>query len=237
MHSLPSHELLTALAEPPPPLPPPLTDDVGLYHGLSRDEIASLNASAYRESLPPNGWSDEMEIWTSDAEGAYKVSEIGSVPVPKTVAEAERSTHWPLFRAAMEEEITGKLQNQSWRVVERPAHCRVHKSRWVFAVAYYNDKSIRKIKARFVGCGYSQVPDRDYDKVFAATLPGVSFRVLLVCIADEDLETDHIDAVKAFTQADIDREVHVEMPEGFFTPGFVLLLLKALEGIKQGAHL
>ena len=73
--------------------------------------------------------------------------------------------------------------------------------------------------------------------MFAATLPGVSFRVLLVCIADEDLETDHIDAVKAFTQADIDRKVYVHMPKGFSTPGYVLLLLKALEGIKQGAAL
>ena len=77
------------------------------------------------------------------------------------------------------------------------------------------------------------IEDADYDKVFAATLPGVSFRVLLVCIADENLETDHIDAVKAFTQADIDRKVHVEMLKGFETPGYVLLLLKALEGIKQ----
>ena len=41
--------------------------------------------------------------------------------------------------------------------------------------------------------------------MFAAMLPSVSFRVLLVCIAHESLETDHIDAVKAFTQADIDK--------------------------------
>ena len=52
-----------------------------------------------------------------------------------------------------------------------------------------------------------------------------------------DLETDHIDAKKAFTQADIDFEVFVEMPEGFEVKGHVLLLHKALEGIKQGAHL
>ena len=81
------------------------------------------------------------------------------------------------------------------------------------------------------------IQDKDYEKVFAATLPGVSLRVLLVCVAYEGLETDHIDAVTAFTQADIDKRVYVEMPEGFATPGWVLLLLKALEGIKQGAAL
>ena len=81
------------------------------------------------------------------------------------------------------------------------------------------------------------IKDCDYNVVFVATLPGVSLRILLVCIADEDFVTDHIDAIKAFTQADIDKLVYVEMPEGFSTKGYVLLLLKALEGIKQGAAL
>jgi hypothetical protein len=95
-----------------------------------------------------------------------------------------------------------------------------------------------------VGCGYSQVEGRDYESVFAATLPGVSFRLLVCMIADEDLETDQIDAVKAFTQAGIDKDVYVEGPEGFTVDNlpprlsrFVLHLQMALEGIKQGANL
>lgn len=74
-------------------------------------------------------------------------------------------------------------------------------------------------------------------RAWHATLPGVSFRVLCCYIADEDLETDHIDAVKAFTQSDVDHLIYVEMPEGFESQGCVLLLFKALEGIKQGAYL
>ena len=51
-----------------------------------------------------------------------------------------------------------------------------------------------------------------------------------------------IDAVKAFTQSDVNRgdqgrTLHVEMPIGFSVPGYVLLLNKALEGIKQGSYL
>ena len=113
----------------------------------------------------------------------------------------------------------------------------MHKSKWVYAIKYNNDGSVEKIKARFVACGYSQSEGSDFDKVFAATLPGVGFRLLCTWIADEDLETDHIDAVKAFTQADVDRLIYVEMPEGFEVAGFVLVLYKALEGIKQGAYL
>ena len=39
-----------------------------------------------------------------------------------------------IIKAAMEEEIKGKLLNGAWKVVPRPANARVHKSRWVFAV-------------------------------------------------------------------------------------------------------
>ena len=55
--------------------------------------------------------------------------------------------------------------------------------------------------------------------------------------AGEDLEMDEFDAIKAFTQACVDKLLYVEMPEGFAIPGYVLELLRALEGIKQGANL
>ena len=131
----------------------------------------------------------------------------------------------------MEEEIKGKLANKAWEVVDRPIGAHVMKSRWVFAVKYDIDGSIKVVKARFVACGYSQREGSDYDKIFAATLPGVALRLLAACIAHEDLETDHIDAVKAFTQPTIDRKNYCEMPVGFAVKDCVLLLLKALEGI------
>ena len=34
-------------------------------------------------------------------------------------------------------------------------------------------------------------------------------------INEEDLDTDHIDGKKAFTQAEVDHEIHVLAPEGF----------------------
>ena len=180
---------------------------------------------------------NEIEVWMEDAEGAYRVSEVGSITVPKTVEEAKKSEWWPLFKSAMEDEIKGKLANHAWHVVKRPSGQHVLKGKWVFTVKYNDDGSIKLVKARFVGCGYSQVEKDDYDKVFASNLSSVAFRILIGCIADEDLETDHTDAVKAFTQADVDHLIYVEMPDGFGSSGYVLLLLKALEGIKQGAYL
>ena len=53
-------------------------------------------------------------------------------------------------------EITGKMKNGAWRVVQRPTDSKVHRSRWVFAVKLHDDNSVAEIKTRFVGCGYSQ---------------------------------------------------------------------------------
>ena len=57
---------------------------------------------------------------------------------------------WPLIKKATEEEITGKLPNEAWEVVERPIGVHVLKSRWVFAVKYDDkDGSIKVVEARF----------------------------------------------------------------------------------------
>ena len=89
------------------------------------------------------------------------------------------------------------------------------------------------MKARLVASGYSQVEGVDYTEVFAATLSSTNFRIFCSLIAHLDWETDQLDAVKAFTQSDVDAEIYVEMPEGFAVDGHVLKLNKALEGINR----
>ena len=203
---------------------------------VSADEEGAVQPVPNSPFKPPQTRTD-IELWMEDAEGAYRVSEVGSVPVPKSLEEAKAHSLWPVIKTAMEDEIKGKMANKAWKVVKRPEGKHVLKSKWVFTIKYNDDGSIKLVKARFVACGYSQIEGSDFDKVFAATLPGVSFRCICTVIADEDLETDHIDAIKAFTQSDIDHEIYVEMPAGFESEGCVLLLYKALEGIRQGAYL
>ena len=230
----------------------PESSTAAVTHGLTHAEISELHANAHREL---HNVSPDMEIILEDSEGVYRlleecgysirISETGSeLAAIKTVEQAMNSKHWLLFKAAMEEEIQGKRENNAWKDVPRPPGIFVHKSRWVFAVKLHDDNSVKLVKARFVGCGYTQREGKDYTSVFAATLPSVSFRFLITWITDEDLETDHIDAVKAFTQARIDRVTYVESPNGFTVDGlspalstYCLLLYMALEGIKQGAYL
>ena len=178
----------------------------------------------------------EVEIVLHGNDVARKVAVQYGIPKIRTVKEAMESQYWPLIREAMEEEIAGKLANKAFTCVPRGEH-RVMRSKWVIDFKLNEDGSILKVKARFVGCGYSQVEEIDFDKTYAATLPGCCLRLWCSVVADEDLETDNIDAVKAFTQSPVDRELYVDMPIGFQVPGYVLKLHKALEGIRQGSYL
>ena len=171
---------------------------------------------------------------TAQAQTVALSTGIGEI---KTVDQAMDSPWWLMLKEKMEEEILGKLSNEAWYCVPRPTDKQVMKSRWVFDVRVNADGSIRKIKTRFVGGGYSQVPGRDFDSVYAATPPAFTLRFFFSVVAAEGLCTDHLDAVKAFTQAWVDKELHCEMPDGFVIPGYVLLLRKALEGIKQASAL
>ena len=58
-----------------------------------------------------------------------------------------QSPLWPAIKAAMEEEVKGKVVNKAWTVVCRDEADRVLKSIWVFAISFNEDGSVRKVKA------------------------------------------------------------------------------------------
>lgn len=195
-----------------------------------------LNAGRCSVPLIEGAQTIEVTVTGPTAQSRAVAQAMGLEDI-KTVDQAMASQWWPMFKEKMEEEILGKLSNEAWYCVPRPTDKPVMKSRWTIEVRVNADGSIRKIKTRFVGCGYSQVAGRDFDSVYAATPPAFTLRFFFTVVALEGLCTDHIDAVKAFTQAWVDKELHCEMPDGFVIPGYVLLLRKALEGIKQASAL
>jgi len=202
-----------------------------------------IGASGYRWKYESECDRDGSLAWISEwtpNEVAYAVHGSSSTGgnFPTTIKEAISTPYWPLVKEALEEEIRGKfLDNKAWDVVPRPADRKIVKSKWVLRFYQADDGSISRVKARLVACGYSQIEGVDYTEVFAATLSAINFRIFCSLITHLNWETDQIDAIKAFTQSDVDAEIYVEMPEGFTVAGHVLKLNKALEGIKQGAHL
>jgi len=193
---------------------------------------ASVSCEAGRSSVEPL-----FEVTLHGSEQAKQVVAAAKVLKYASVKEAQESPYWQMIKTEMEHEMAGKIANGFAEVVKREPGMHCLKVKWVIDVFLSDDGSVLRVKARLVACGYTQVEGLDYDEVFAHTLPGVCFRLFSSILADEDLEDDQIDAVKAFTQAKLDRPLYAEMPEGFRYEGFVMLLLMALEGIKQGAML
>ena len=64
-------------------------------------------------------------------------------------------------------------------------------------------------------------------------LEDTTFRTLMAMTAHFDLETHQLDAVNAFVNCDLDESVYMRLPPGFDKPGKVLLLQKALYGLRR----
>jgi hypothetical protein len=184
-------------------------------------------------------WGDEnteFEVVLIGTESAKAtVSTYSQIVKIKGVHEAMASPYWPQIKEGMEKEISGKLANGFAEVVKDVGQHKM-KSKWVILVYLGDDGRVLVVKCRLVACGYSQ-RWWEYDKTSAPTLPGPSYRTFCSIVNDEELETDSIDAVKAFTQADADKVLYTAMPIGFSLVGYILKLLKNLEGTKQGSWL
>ena len=68
-------------------------------------------------------------------------------PVLKTFHSALVDPNW---RAAMEEEHTALLQNQTWYLVPRPRHANTITGKWIFKHKFHVDGSLERYKARWV---------------------------------------------------------------------------------------
>ena len=208
-------------------------DNSGLYATACRPEDAIIFGQANTSN-------------SSSLEFIYECGNRASVsiqgePEITTLAAAKASKYWEFIKEEMENEMQGKVANRAFVPVcvvdENGRRRRVMKTKWIITITFNDDGTFKKVKCRFVACGYSQIEGKDFKDIYASTLPAASFRLWAMTVNDENMLTDKIDAVKAFTQAPIDCVLYGEMPEGFSIPGHCLLFHKAVEGIRQGANL
>jgi len=99
----------------------------------------------------------------------------------------------------------------------------------VFKYNFDLDGYLNKFKVRLYVRGDLQTIEKDN---YATTLAIRYFRALIVMAAAFNLEIVQLDALNAFLNSDIDEEVIVEAPPGYPTHSKVLLLQKALYGLK-----
>jgi hypothetical protein len=75
------------------------------------------------------------------------------------------------------------------------------------------------------------------NKIYAATLAARTFRALIALAAAFNLELRQYNATNAFINALLNDEIYVQCPEGYTNHEHVLLLLRALYGLKEAPRL
>jgi hypothetical protein len=150
---------------------------------------------------------------------------------PSTFREAMASKDRVKWREAAQKEFDGCVAMNTWTLVRRsdlPRDANIIPVKWVFKIKTDENGVITKHKARITPKGFKQKHGVDYFEVFANTGKYKTLRILLSIAARRDLELRQLDVPQAFTQAPLEENVYMEMPEGFQVDGMVCHLKKSL---------
>ncbi|OAE29316.1 hypothetical protein AXG93_3102s1430 [Marchantia polymorpha subsp. ruderalis] len=152
---------------------------------------------------------------------------------PNTFEEANSDPAW---QAAMEEEMTAIVDNDTWSLVDLSTGHRPIGLKWVYKLKKDASGAVIRHKARLVAKGYVQRAGIDFEEAFAPMARLDSVRALLAVTAHEAWAVHHLDVKSAFLNRDLEEEVYVAQPLGFAVAGHerqVLKLRKALYGLRQ----
>ena len=84
--------------------------------------------------------------------------------------------------------------------------------------------------------GFAQNEGIDYNEVFSLVVKHTSIRILLVIVAEYELELAQLDVKTTFLYGDLEEEIYMIQPCGFKVTGnenHVCRLIKSLYGLKQ----
>lgn len=92
------------------------------------------------------------------------MANVTAAKEPKHFKEAVGIKVWD---DAMTVEVVALEDQHTWDIVDLPPGKVAIGSLWVYKIKYNADGSIRRYKARVVGCGNKQIAGEDYSETFA----------------------------------------------------------------------
>lgn len=156
---------------------------------------------------------------------------------PETVEEALSSAHATEWKTAMHEEYSSLIKNETWSLTDLPPGKKALPCKWVFKTKTNQRGNIVRYKARLVIKGYAQRRGADYEETYSPVVRYTTIRYLFALAAKYDLQIDQMDAVSAFLQGEIDKEIYMQQPEQFRQGSQVCKLHKSIYGLKQASRL
>ena len=111
------------------------------------------------------------------------------------------------------------MANHTWELVDLPPGSKPIGWKWIFKKKFKSDGSIDKFKARLVAKGYTQKKDVDYFYTYSSVARISSIRILVALTSLHKLIIHQMDVKTAFLNGELEKEIYMEQPEGFVSPG------------------
>ncbi|XP_031265426.1 uncharacterized protein LOC116123833 [Pistacia vera] len=89
----------------------------------------------------------------------------------------------PIWREAMEQELTALETNETWSIVDLPPGKKPIGCKWIFRNKFKADRSVEHAKARLVAKGFTQRKGIDFHDTFSPVAKMISIRTLLAVAA------------------------------------------------------
>lgn len=152
---------------------------------------------------------------------------------PECYEDAARSKVW---QNAMDEEMLAIERNKTWELVELPEGKNVIGLKWVYRTKYNADGEVQKYKARLVAKEYAQKQGVDFDETFSPVARLETVRTFLALAEQLQWPIYQFDVKSAFLNGELDEEVYVAQPGGYFVSAEkhnLYMLIKTLYGLRQ----
>jgi hypothetical protein len=120
-------------------------------------------------------------------------------------------------------------------------------SHWVYKIKCHGAGNVQQYNATLVCRGNHRIEGIDYQAMYAPTARSGNIRLARAIAAKYDLEVDQMDVCTAFLGVDMEEEIYMHPPQGYFRlvqtgrltktlRKMVLRLGKSHYGLKQSLH-
>lgn len=228
-----------------PPIQSSLNSD-GFLHSLLPDQFRTINEliEEQQRRQAENDHRFEYDLSPRNHSGPVSEEEINSVEEgPSSYQLAIISRDADNWIDATNRELKVHEENNTYRLVDYEPWMNIIPCRWVYVIKTNPNTGDRTYKARLVAKGFRQIVGLDFqdDEISSSVLGAKSLRIFLSIVARFRYQLHQMDAVAAFTQANVKESLYIEIPDGYKLPAgtkrMVLQLNKAIYGLKQSSYL
>ncbi|MBW0506250.1 hypothetical protein O181_045965 [Austropuccinia psidii MF-1] len=161
-----------------------------------------------------------------------------NIQIPKTLKHTLNSPFECDWRNAAMVELNNFKKRDVWEPTSPSKEMKVLGGKWVFDIKQKADGTVERLKARYVGRGFSQRPGVDCFDIYAPAASLNSLRLLLALKVKHNFVMAGFDVSAAYLYSPIQEDVYVQAPVELLPElnSKVMRIKKALYGTKQVAR-